>query len=520
MSPPLPAVAVVLLLPLLWRWVPGRQPEGAGWAWRVDGPLLALAAALGGGLQVGWLVDFHLAQGVVASSDFEDWCAAVATLAAGQPGAFPAHRPMLVARGLVGLARSVGTADALLLGAQLSAFVGCAGLFLWGRALHGRLAGLSAALFAGALGPLVSLGRTLSFYPELTAVFTLGAGLAAGAARSGSVGAMGLAGLGIGLCLLVDLRGLVWALPLLGVAGLGLLRPPRRVGTTALRVLALGLPLVGAWAAAPLAYHPDTGSLEEQADLRMRMWEWGLRDPQYAPPWSHSTRYVWGTTPLRDIPATLLHFRAQQQLAPDPSRLESFAGANRRRHVEPWAGLVAASTAVALFGLALRPTRLVAGLGTALPFVAALQGAITFQVSAVRFLGQAAPVVALGLGLCWATLAQGAPARDTAAQNHAIPHTARAWAWWAGAAALCLALVVGVLPSMLSPAASWRGAPEALPDGYRSVRCVLGTAAGDPGACQGGEQARDPRCVGQLRAELAQGLNLRTRALPPEPGTP
>lgn len=477
----------------------------------MDGPLL-LACGLGGGLlQSAWLVDFHLAPGVVASSDFGDWCAAVATLAHDQEALYPAHRPMLAARALAPLAQAVGTADSLLLSAQFCAAWICASLYLWGRALHGRLAGVAAALFAGALGPLVVLGRTLSFYPQITAAFTAGAALAAWAARAGGPWALGLAGLGVAGCLLIDLRGLIWALPLLGVAALGLLQPPWRLGRGLLGVAALGLPLVGAWRAAPLAWHRDTGSLEEQADLRARFWELGLQEARYAPPYSHTTRYVWGVTPLSGIPATLAHFRAQRDLVPAPERLEPLAGPPRRRQVDPWRALVAGSAVAGAWALRRRPSRLLGLVGTGLPFVVALQGAVTFQSSAVRFLGQAAPVVALVLGLGWAALAQGGPpAGESAAWGR------RAWAWWLGAVGLALALTLGLLPSMLSPAAAWRPGPDARPDGYRAVRCYVGTAAGEAGACLGGEAPRDPRCTQALARELAEGLNLRTRALPAE----
>ncbi|MEY3209950.1 MAG: hypothetical protein RIT28_431, partial [Pseudomonadota bacterium] len=277
------SVALLLGFVLALRALPTARGEEDAWRWRLDGPLLLGAGLVSGALQSTWLAGFASAGGQLATSDFGDWCAAVATVAEGDAARYPAHRARLTAELLAPLARRVGVADAILWGATISGGALASALYLWGRALHGRVAGLAASAFVGAVPPVLLLSRTASFYPEATALFAWGMALATAAARWPKARTLLGAGIGLGLCLLVELRGLIWALPGLGVAGLGLLLGPWRPAWSApLRLVALLIPLALAWSLGPWAYHERTGSLEEQADVRQRLHELGHDDPRFA----------------------------------------------------------------------------------------------------------------------------------------------------------------------------------------------------------------------------------------------
>ena len=124
--------------------------------------------------------------------------------------------------GLVAIATAgeLGTQDALLANAWAGQGLLGAGLYLWGRSIHSPVAGVASVLAACALVPLVVLGRMLTFYPVIVGTLTFATGAVAVYWRHPGARTATFAVLGIGLALLVDLRGLLWALPLLGLAGL------------------------------------------------------------------------------------------------------------------------------------------------------------------------------------------------------------------------------------------------------------------------------------------------------------
>ena len=90
-------------------------------------------------------------------------------------------------------------------------------------------------------------------------------------------------------------------------------------------------------------------------------------------------------------------------------------------------------------------------LGGSVPFAVARNSAIEARFAGLRFLSNGFPIVALIMGLGWATLALGA---HPAAQ----PGTAEAGRPWRSLAAggLLLAVIMGIIPTHLSPLASLR----------------------------------------------------------------
>ncbi len=408
----------------------------------------ALLQAVGVGvafaaLAVGWFGRFHL-QDAFTAPDWFDYCSAVVSVLEDDPALWPLKRSRWAGAPAVWAAERLGVVDGL----AASAVVGTGAmgglLYLWGAALGGRGAGLAAALLGLAMGPVVLQARSLTFYPWVTAgLLACGAGAAWVVRRPGVW--TGLAcGLAVGIALLLDLRALVWALPTLGVA-VGALA--LREGATWRRAVALGallLPLVWSYDQGFDAYPPATYSLEEQVDVRALYAAMGGGDAAARAQAVPASRYVWGRTPLTDIPGTL-GFLVQQARIPRPAGAAALTDpALVAAHVRPWLGVGLLLGPLALW--VLRKDRLVAlaFVGTALPWVLALRRMPDMVNLYPRFLAQGLPVLAVAGGGVAAAAWAGAPLG----------------ARWRGAAGAGLlgALVLGVLPSPLSPSAGWRRA--------------------------------------------------------------
>ena len=163
---------------------------------------------------------FHLEWPVVGR-DFVQVCVETAARRDGTPSLYPQRTPTAgLLPGL--LARSLGIIDGLLVGALLSSMVVIGGVYLWARSLADARAGAAAAVLVGAFTPLAVLPRFVHFYPEVIAAMVACVALSAAAARWPGWQTALLAGLGAGAALAVDGRGLLWAVPALLVAGIGL----------------------------------------------------------------------------------------------------------------------------------------------------------------------------------------------------------------------------------------------------------------------------------------------------------
>jgi hypothetical protein len=406
---------------------------------RTDMLLAAVLASAGVWISHRWLVGWHLREWPVMARDFVQVCDAVGRVRDGDwsGGAWPQRTPTSAA--LAGwAARHVGVVDGL----RASGAVGLAGvllgLFAWGRALGGRVAGAAATTLALGLAPLVVLPQTLHIYAPSFAAWVLAAAAGTHAARSGRLLSMVATGLFAGLSLLLDGRGLPFALASLGAAAFGI--PWRRPGRAASRLLALGLPVAASWWAAHGLISPHTPTLETQA-------AWFLTDLSHLAPhelglvWPQAG-FLWGHSPPHEIPLSLSTLsrigaatRAQAQGLQDSGLVPPLAGA----------GL--AALAWVRFGRG-RSRVWVAGVVAAAPFLASLGQALA-TVPYPRLLGGPSAVLALAAGLGFAALA--APRR---------PGTLPAMV-----AAVWLILPIGgAIPGLLHPDAAWRRPIAQLPD--------------------------------------------------------
>lgn len=487
-----------LLLPVAWGLLSPRthEPSAAPWRWGADLGLALLCGLALAGLSGWWLARFAVPGGPFLTSDFHDYCATLHPQAAGDIAALTRSRGMLAAALPAALVQRVGVVDALAWGALAGVAATGAGLYLWGRAVHGRLAGCCAALAAGTIWELATFSRTLSFYPEITGGLALSTGAAAVALRFPGLRTLLLGALGVALAFLVDLRGLIWGLSCGGLVLLACLRGPR--WTWPLKLAVLAAVIVGAWRLGPRVYQPQLQPLEAHTDLRKRLEDNGVAVPADFP--EPDTTYVWGRSDPRQIPRTLLQLRAQAAAVPPELRDVRSGHVHRTRRVEPWRGVATGAALLALLGTLRGRDRLVRAVllvGLSLPWLASLQGAVAVQRSFPRFLGSGAPVLALALGVAFATLVHGPRLWHRAPP----PRTWRTAVKPVGAVLLGLLLVLGAVPSWLSPAAPWRE-PVTATNGHlwKAVDWLEG--------------ARQPRgqevgCAEGLAADRAAGLAWR-----------
>ncbi len=376
-----------------------------------------------------WLGPSSLDGGVVTGADFQEYCASVASLRGDEPAhhyamrsRFPALLPAL-------LAHPLGVVDGLLLSSLLGAALLGAGLYAWGLALHGRLAGLCAALLALALPPLALAPRVAGFYPLIAGLLVAATAAAALALRARRPALLLLGGVGVALALLADGIGLIWALPCLALVLVAALRAPR--ARWPLRLALVLLPVLLSWGVGRWAYAP-THPLELQLAIMVRTNQGGGPG---APPEVAPGGYRWGWSNPLAVPATLWRVagasgRAGEQLQHGPANREA-----RGRHVAPWLPLLAAALVPAVLALRRHPWRIAAlALGCA-PFAAMLQRAASMETN-LRFLLLCAPFIALALGLALAWALEGP------APPEGEPAPRRGAAGWSGLLRPALALLL------------------------------------------------------------------------------
>ncbi len=419
--------------------------------------------ALGLGLCVSllcsiWLTPFTVpGTRVLGSPDFGEYCWHVGLFLSDSMHEWGVNRSKAAGLPAGLLAPHIGILDGLLVSAVGSLAVIIGAVYLWARALHGRAAGVAGAIVVGAIGPLAVLGRMVTFYPPVTAGLTLASAGAACALRWRTPLTIAMASTGAGIALLIDQRGLLWALPALGLAALAtLIGPPGqwlRIGRHSMgrRILALVLPMLLAWNLGAWAYHPKSRSLEGQIaihdELRMR----GVPVPALPPYAAVDEKYIWGHSDLRHIPKTLRYIREQGALIPSGyhNRPEVLVGWTRSG--QPWVLPFGLALALAGIGLRRRPLLLVALVGSCLPFVLSMQGAVVMKTSNLRFVASAMVFLPVVLGVAVGVLVDGSlhtrgPRRDASGKLPVL----------AVLTIVGLGIILGVPPSWLSPGASWR----------------------------------------------------------------
>lgn len=461
MTPWYQSIAFLPILVMVIRVIsPGAKlREHDPWHFLWD-PLLALAAGVyASASSTFWFSRFHLIT-PVTSSDFAEYCNSVAALAQNQWEYFSRNRSVLLALLPGKLSESWGVLDGLALSSILSTGLIGAASYLWARALLGRMAGISAALFFTTVGALTIVPRTLSFYPELSALFALsGAGVALAFRWPGALGLLFGSSM-VGLVLLADLRGLAFGLAhgglLLVVVGIASWkREKSRIRWGMLYLLCLVGPIVASFELGPYSYLPETPPLEARMDVRQFFWERGYKSHHFVPPYGYPSRYVWGRTSITRIPRTLEWIREQREIVPEDWRRTQRTAPQIDTQLLPWLLPGLASALLGIVALRRNPRLIPPLLGAPLPLVAQLHAAATMVDFHERFLSSGMVFLPALLGVGW-TVACTEPIR----LNLNLPRIYRRYEHpLLRPAMMCLVLAVavyGLLPTWLSPTAGWR----------------------------------------------------------------
>ena len=247
-------------------------------------------------------------------SDFSDYCISVLSLDTG--AMMPPKRTRLAAW-FSWLFLDFGIANALAISAWLGHIVMMMALFVWGFAQKGFRTGLWAVGLASLMTPLIMMSRFLTFYPSIVWITVFAAAMIACLQKWQNPLAATLTGIGVGLCLLIDVRGVVWALPFW--IGAILLIGKEKMGWWSL--LALHLPIWGSWFLARWSYSPYSSSLEKQLDVRPLYVGFDEDNPLFQPPWNIDSHFIWGWSKPQDFGHTLLFIWEQRNYSVPPAFL-------------------------------------------------------------------------------------------------------------------------------------------------------------------------------------------------------
>ncbi len=459
--------------------------------------LAHLPVALGAGLAFALVSAFVLAphhlegSPPVAAIDFAEYCGAVASWASpeGMPGL--GRRSRVAALPAALLAGPLGVVDGLLAAALLCTVGLGAAMYAWGAALGGRLAGLLSVTAALAASPLVLTPRLLNFYPLFATCFTAAAAGVTAALVRPSPGRIALGAVLVGACLVVDVRGVVWAAPmLLGLVVAALHCPDRRPCVLSLAATTLALSV--SWVTARWAWPAGTAlTLEQQADVASIMAVRGSQSHHFDPVvlGAQPEGFLWGHSSPLEWPATA-RFLLEQGLSAPPA--EVLAAHHLESHAfdvqaAPWLWVGGVGLAATVLLLARRPRALLAVLLTVAPFLAGVVGMRATHEVTLRFLAHLLPPVPVLVGVALAgglAVAQRRWGLSPAHQRLA----------GAGMVAALLALLLGVPPSPAGPDAAWREGWKVPHHHLNRVQVLVEQESGP-------RLAWDHHCVAALQAE-------------------
>jgi hypothetical protein len=442
------------LLPLflvggLWFMRPGQW---AGWKWapRYDLPMALGMGLLASWICEAWIVDHYLEGGRALTSDFGRVCGSLAAATQGQWEQWSPTSSRLSGVLIGPLVGPLGVLDALNLGASAGFALCVSSCVLWASALHSRLAGIATGFIALSLMPLAVMSRTLSFYPLNLGFFSLCLALGVMALVRPSKSSILAGSLGVGLVLLVDVRGLLFALPALLMVLLAAYRlKDLRLSLRAGIILA---PLMGSWMLADLAYPGHPASLEDQvmALNANRDAAQSQNDEVHMP----TSSFRWGASNPLLIPSTLHQLSLNNKSLIATTRDNSVNVKGRALYLRPWLIPLFCASLLALWGIRKRGWHLVALGISILPCLMILRTVALVEFH-VRFLALATPAAAVLLGMGFATLLRGSLPKDDAPATPRVLGPNPSWVPsgsrdLVGLFVLIL-LVVGTLPSWFSP---------------------------------------------------------------------
>lgn len=226
-------------------------------------------------------------------SDFAEYCVAVIELDGDFTQAdIPPKRTRLAALLPALLSKLTGIMNGFALSSMVTTVLAFVFVFVWATALGGVGAGMYSVGILSLMTPMVLMPRFLTFYPPIVLVTIFAAaGLALWGRFRTPITAL-MCGLGVAACLLIDVRGVVWAVPF-WIGGVCLLSFNVKAQNI-LSALLLHIPIWGSWFGGWWSYSSNASSLEKQLDVRPLYVGFDELNPLFQPPWTVDSGFVWG----------------------------------------------------------------------------------------------------------------------------------------------------------------------------------------------------------------------------------
>jgi hypothetical protein len=380
---------------------PDRRWLG-GAAWRVVGArgAEALTAGLLGALFVcGWIAEWRVMPYPLGTSDFQDYCTAVAAYREARWDAWPMQRSVLAGLLPGALSVSFGVLRGLVYGSLISTVLWIAGTWVWTWSLAGRRAAWLAVAWIGAFGPLVLLTRTVSFYPEVAVLHVAAAACAAGAIARGHWGWSMAGAVSLGLLPLADVRSVIVLGALAPAMLLGAVLARAGWGARAGLVVLQAGALCAAWRWGTWSYPAESVATvqstvyhyaEDAARLTGVTWK--------VPAWETSAPFAWARTDIASLVDAVRYLQAVDASRPPLLARLALQTANGRE-VAAWVQPTALAALLAVLGLLHRPRAVLALFATAPVFFVLLRSAaLTLPHPRQLALGSAALPVVFGAG--------------------------------------------------------------------------------------------------------------------------
>lgn len=450
---------------------------------------------------------FHLTGSPFSQSDFSQYCEVVDAARRHLRDTDSPHRSWLVGVLLSPIVEVWGIRDGLAMGSAIATTLVGVGLYLWGFAVGGRMAALLSVLLLPAVPCLTLLPRMLSFYPEFCGIVALVCGSTAMAIRLQNSRWVLTAASMVGIAMLIDLKALLWILlPLLAIFIVAAIETT--VKRALLRVLAVAAILTLSWKLGSWVWPSDMGgTLEGQmssyvGDIIQRNTgdEHGRQiasDPAVCG-FSPTLGFRWGTGSPLDIPRTLNCLRKLQALIPEKVLENSWILERKAYYVTPlfpWVGICGLISMVGLgFQAVQRKTllRLAALLVPLPPMLLSLQAAAA-QEADPRRLVTSLLFLPVFTGVFFTILFrwQGGAVTERLPMPRWSKRVLKPWALNLILVGMVELFLFGILPSFLSPAASWR-----VPFLSEQEKVLYGIA---------NTGKDDQNCVSAIQRDLAEG---------------
>ena len=401
---------------------------------------IGIVFAVAFGLSTLWISTWYSNQPFF-ESDFSEYCVGVIEMEKDWlVNDTPPKRSRLAALFPTLGAKVSGLVNGFALSSILSTVLIFVLVYVWGSALGGIGAGIFSIGILWMMAPMGLLPRFLTYYPQIVLMTVFGAAGLALWGRYRTPATAFLCGLGVAGCLLIDVRGVVWALPF-WIGGVCLLSFNVKASNL-LSALLLHIPIWGSWFAAWWVYPSNASSLEKQLDVRPLYVGFDESNPIFQPPWEIESGFVWGWFNPAEVFDTV-RFIIEQRSYPVPQGFIDwqFAEYGPKAEIAFWTSVVIVGvllSCVTVWGRRYGKSkweRILLLLCTLSPFLLLFHSLQSMVEQHIRFYMHTAPGLAIAFGV---GMAQSLPQLKILKYWHAIPHLGRTCIWFGLATGLLI----------------------------------------------------------------------------------